>query len=205
MNLPNKHPWLYQKLAVEEHHIIKRTDNFWAGLWPDLVIEQVLMRSFKSRGGFTRGRVMSPSVCALWVHSVYSCGSIHNAITATTQHYHKTIEQLEGLGKSRCQRDFDDLQKMLEGLDSFNPFDGTRTALQSLSLGLVADESINCDNAEEVGRAIHTKLDHVSVSKCTIKRSDQVKSLEILENVVKIKSQTVNIDPTRLNPFGKVS
>ena len=77
--------------------------------------------------------------------------------------------------------------------------------MQSLSLGLVADESINCDNAEEVGRAIHTKLDHASVSKCTIKRSDQVKSLEILENVVKIKSQTVNIDPTRLNPFGKVS
>ena len=70
---------------------------------------------------------------------------------------------------------------MLEWLDSFNPFDGTRTVLQSLSLGLVADESINCDNAEEVGRAIHTKLDHASVAKCTTKRSDQVKFLGILK------------------------
>ena len=87
---------------------------------------------------------------------------------------------------------------MLEWLDSFNPFDETRAALQSLSLGLVADESINCDNAEEVSRAIHTKLDHVSVAKCTIKRLDQVKSLGILKNAVKIKSQTVNTDPTRL-------
>ena len=87
---------------------------------------------------------------------------------------------------------------MLEWLDSFNPFDGTRTAFQSLSLGLVADESINCDNAKEVGKAIHTKLEHASVAKCTIKRSDQVKSLGILRNVVKIKIQTVNIDPTRL-------
>ena len=60
------------------------------------------------------------------------------------------------------------------------------------------------EDAKEVGRAIHTKSDHASVSKCTIRRSDQVKSLGILENVVKIKSQTVNIDPTRLNPFGKV-
>ena len=141
---------------------------------------------------------MSPSVHALWVHSIHSCGSIHNAMTAITQHYHKTSVHHEELGKSRHQRDFDDLQKMLEQLDYFNPFDGTRIALQSLSLGLVADESINCDNAEEVGRAIYTKLDHVSVAKCTIKRLDQVKSLGILKNAVKIKSQTVNTDPTRL-------
>ena len=70
--------------------------------------------------------------------------------------------------------------------------------MQFLSLELVADESINCDNREEVGRAIHTKLDHASVAKFTIKRSDQVKSLGILKNVMKIKSQTVNTDPTRL-------
>ena len=87
---------------------------------------------------------------------------------------------------------------MLEWLDSFNPSDRTKTALQSLSLGLVADESINCDNAEEARRAIHIKLDHASVKKCTIKRSDQVKSLGILKNIVKVKSQTVNIGLTRL-------
>ena len=183
MDLPSKHPRLYQKL-VEGHHVSRRTGKFWAGLWPDLVIEQVLMRSLKSRGRLTRRKGMSPSVRALWVHSMHSCGSIHNAMTATTQHYHKTSEQHEELGKSRCQLDFDDLQKILEWLDFFKPFDGTRTALQSLSLGLVADESINCDNAEEVGRAINTKLDHASVAKCTIKRLDQVTSLGFLKNVV---------------------
>ena len=200
---------MYQKLVVEVHHVIRRTDKFWAGLWPDLVIEQVLMRSLKSRGGLTGGRGMSPSVRALWVHSMHSCGSIHNAMTATTQHYHKTSEQHKELGKSRCQRDFDDLQKMVEWLDSFNLFDETRIVLHSLSLGLVADESINCDNAEKVGRVIHTKFDHASVAKCTIKRSDQVQCLRILRNVAEIKSQTVNIGPTNLfssgSPFGKVS
>ena len=63
--LPNKHPWLYQKLAVGGHHVIRRIDKFSAGLWPDLVIEQVLMRSLKGRRGLTRERRMSPSVCAL--------------------------------------------------------------------------------------------------------------------------------------------
>ena len=137
------------------------------------------MRSLKGRGRLTRRKVMSPSVRALWVHSMHSCGSIHNDMTATTQHYHKSSEQHEELGKSRCQLDFDDLQKILEWLDFFKPFDGTRTSLQSLSLGLVADESINCDNAEDVGRAINTKLDHASVAKCNIKRSDQVTSLDL--------------------------
>ena len=35
------------------------------------------------------------------------------------------------------------------------------------------------DNAEDVGRAINTKLDHASVAKCNIKRSDQVTSLDL--------------------------
>ena len=39
MYLPNKDPWLYQELAVEGHHVIRRIDKFWAGLWPVLVIE----------------------------------------------------------------------------------------------------------------------------------------------------------------------
>ena len=72
IDLPKTHPWLHQKLSVEGHHVIRRTDKSWAGLWPDLVIEQVLMRYLKSRGGLTRGRGMSPSVPMLWVHSMHS-------------------------------------------------------------------------------------------------------------------------------------
>lgn len=36
---------------------IKRSDHFWVGLCPDLVIEQVMIRSIKGRGGLTRGEV----------------------------------------------------------------------------------------------------------------------------------------------------
>ena len=156
IDLPNTHPWLYQKLSVEGHHVIRRTDKFWAGLWPDLVIEQVLMRSLK------------------------------------------TSDQHEELGKSRIHRDFEDMQKILEWLDISNPFDSTRQTLQSLSSGLVADETINCDNAEEVGMKIQSKLDQQSIYKCMIQRANQVRSLGTLRNVVKINKQNVNIDPTRL-------
>ena len=41
MDLPAKHPWLFQRLSVDGYYFIRRSDRFWAGLWPDLVIEQV--------------------------------------------------------------------------------------------------------------------------------------------------------------------
>ena len=42
-------------------HVICRSDHFWAGLSPDIVIEQVLMRSLKTSGDLTRGLGMGES------------------------------------------------------------------------------------------------------------------------------------------------
>ena len=44
------------KLFQEEYHVI-RSDRHWAGLSTDLVIEQMIMRSLKTSGGLTWGRV----------------------------------------------------------------------------------------------------------------------------------------------------
>ena len=48
LKLPPKHPWLYKKFTEEEYHTVHRSECLWAGLWTDMVIEQVLMRSLKS-------------------------------------------------------------------------------------------------------------------------------------------------------------
>ena len=48
-------------------HIVRRSDRFWAGLSPDLVIEQVLMRSMKTGGGLTRGRDMTETQRLVWL------------------------------------------------------------------------------------------------------------------------------------------
>ena len=57
----NAQAWLHQRF-VEGYHSVRRSERLWAGLWTDIVIEQVLMRSLKSRGGLTRGRGMTESV-----------------------------------------------------------------------------------------------------------------------------------------------
>ena len=52
--LPFDFPWLYN-LFPQGYYTIRRSDQFWAGLWTDLLIEQSLMRTAKNRGGLTRG------------------------------------------------------------------------------------------------------------------------------------------------------
>ena len=57
-NLEEKHPDVYRKF-LDGFHVVRRSNQCWAGLSSDLVIEQTLMRSLKSTGGLTRGSGMT--------------------------------------------------------------------------------------------------------------------------------------------------
>jgi len=156
------------------------------------------MRSLKSRGGLTRGKGFSSSVRILWLQSMHSCAGIHNALSEITSNKHSSSDQHEEMGQTRIQRDFDDLQKVFQWFETNNPFDSNRVELQSLSTGLIADETINCDEVENVGQRIQSQIDGLTVAKASIKRKDQVKSLASLKNAVRVNNHTVNIDPALL-------
>ena len=51
--LKENNPEVYKNFS-EGYFVVRRSDRTWAGLSPDLVIEQVLMRALKSTGGLTR-------------------------------------------------------------------------------------------------------------------------------------------------------
>ena len=55
LELPKDLPWLHEMFVNEGFHAVHKRDRYWTGLWTDLVIEQVMMRSIKSQGGLTRG------------------------------------------------------------------------------------------------------------------------------------------------------
>ena len=56
-SLAASHPVIYQRYCLG-YFVVRRTERFWAGLGRDLTIEQTLMRTMKSTGGLTRGRLM---------------------------------------------------------------------------------------------------------------------------------------------------
>lgn len=116
-DLPTGHPWLYDCFIEQGFHTVRRSSRYWAGLWTDLIIEQVLMRSIRSRGGLTRGRGVTESVRLQWIYSMHKCAGVHDAMTTTTNLRHRTSEQHVELGTSRSQRDYEDLSKIQKWLD----------------------------------------------------------------------------------------
>ena len=67
LELPEKFPPIYSLFIKDGFHTVQRSDRFWAGLWSELIIEQCLMRSLKSRDGLTRGRGVTELVRQIWV------------------------------------------------------------------------------------------------------------------------------------------
>ena len=57
-HLQDDHPKVYQHFQ-DGLHVIRWSDCYWAGLFSDLVTEQVQTRSMKTNGGLTRGRGMT--------------------------------------------------------------------------------------------------------------------------------------------------
>ena len=72
--------------------------------------------------------------------------------------------------------------------------------LRALSSGLTATDGdgVNCDRTEQVGENIQKQLDNVSVVEASIKRSEQVRSLDYLYPGIQVDRQKFHINPTLL-------
>ena len=197
LELETNYPWVYDNFLNCGYHTVRRTDRFWAGLWTDLIIEQVMMRSLKSRGGLSGGRGVTESVRMMWIHSMHRCAGIHNAMSDLTGMQHRTSEQHVELCATRIKRDVSDMKKFDLWFQIHDPFDPDVPSLRSLSSGLAAKESdnINCDTAEEVGLNIQKKMDGITFEEVTISRNDHARTLDILQEGVVINDKVVHIDP----------
>ena len=134
--------------AESGYFTIRRSDKFWAGVWSDMTIEPVLMRAIKTSGGLTGGRGLSDSTVARWIKSlpltIPLCNNLENFAGVS----HETSEQHKELRTSRQIRDNHDADCFIEWLEAHPPFQSRPTTmLVSLSTGLVADGSVNCDDA----------------------------------------------------------
>ena len=89
--LESSHPDVHAKFTAG-FHVIRRSNQFWAGLSSDLVIEQTLMRSLKSSGGLTHGSGMTEEMRALWTMSKPVTARFNNAMQEFTDLVFSTSE-----------------------------------------------------------------------------------------------------------------
>lgn len=205
LGLAETHPELHNNFVSFGYHTIRRTDRFWAGLWSDLVIEQVMMRSIKSAGGLTRGRGFSQSVRHQWTYTAHHCAPIHDSMTKLSNLNLASSDQHVEMTVARRSRDIEDCNKIYTWIKDRNPFAKTDKRLKSLSTGVTAGEGsgVNCDNAEPVGEKIQEKLDDVSLVEAKIKRKERVVCLDAALNTINVEKKLVKINPTLL--FNRLS
>ena len=103
-------------------------------------------------------------------------------MTELTNLQHRTSERHVELGNSRINRDDDDSDKIAQWFNIYGPLVGEDPSLRCLYSGLTASnvDNINCDQTELIGKEINMKLD-VVVTDATIKRKDQIRTLECLK------------------------
>ena len=157
-----------------------------------------MMRSIKSRGGFTRRGGFTESTRHQWVHTAHQCAVIHEAMASTTESTLANSEQHVELGVSRKNNDVSDLSKIQAWFKEHNPFQGG-PELRSLSTGICNDGTVNCDNSEKVGKEIQEQLDNTYFHDETVKRRLKVRNIESLYNSLKIRDKKfLVIKPTAL-------
>lgn len=128
---------------------------------------------------------------------MHRSAGIHDAMTTLTGNSYQTSEQHKDLESSRMGRDKTDFLKLKAWFSNNNPFIHDQPYLKSLSTGLHTTEGdgVNCDRVEDVGQKIQEKFDSKSFTDVSIRRSDQVKTLDALRPGITLEGQRESIDP----------
>lgn len=195
--LEETHPVVYAKF-LEGLSVIRRSDRYWAGIFSDLCIEQVLMASVKSVGGLTRGRGFQDSTSLIWLLSMPVCAEVHEALQEVTGlAITGSGEMHKDLAPARIKRDAKDLQAILDHINESKPFSKNNKELRSLSSGFIADGSLNVDSADTVGTTILASMEGMSVSKHKFSRKAQVSTLAS-SVYVSVDGEKIEVDPQQL-------
>ncbi len=166
---------------------------------PTIFIEQVLIAGIKSTGGgLTRGRGFNESTRLLFLLSRPACAEVSQSIFEIAGFSSNTGDGHRDMAASRIRRDMSDIQKLLQVFVERGPIHTTSDKLESLSTGLVAEESVNADDAQRVGNKIITSMVDHSVAEYKVSQKNQENTLDTAAYVKSASGERIEMDPQRL-------
>lgn len=192
----------YELFVAQGYFTIRRSHKFWSGVWSDMTIEQVLMRTMKTRGGLTHGRGFSDSVLIKFVATMIFLVSVCNQVENFCNVRSYSSEQHVDSRESRISRDVADVQKILNFFSLYHPFPETEK-IMSIYSGVVGGSTINCHNAFEVGMQHLKSIIGLHFGSVKLPRKNKVLSLKTVNSSVRVNDETVAIDPLLL--FQRIS
>jgi len=123
------------------------------------------------------------------------------AVTSSaSSEQHVAHKDHKELRSARQHRDSTDLVKFTRWLTTHNPFDPKyQTKLISIFIGMSsADETINCNQTDEVGSEHQKAMVGTNFAELTLKRSAKVLLLSAMTSVIKVRGGVVAIDQQQM-------
>lgn len=109
-------PDVYESFTTKGFFTIRRSERFWSGIWTDMCIEQMLMRSLKTTGGLTRGRGITEHTLNSWVETAPASVVINDALEMFFGVNSQSTEQHVEMRPSRQSRDAKDRNTFVDWL-----------------------------------------------------------------------------------------
>lgn len=125
-----------------------------------------------------------------------SCAEVNQAMQEVSAVGFYRSEQHKEETKARQKRDQKDVLTIIDVMKDRSPFAGD-TNLRNIETGVVADRSVNADNAKEVGDKIIKSIKSRTILDFSFKRKDQIVTMAS-KTSLKIDRETVHVDPQLL-------
>ena len=174
---------------MQSNHTVRRTNKQWSGIWTDLSIEQILIKSLKGRSGVV-SKGISTNVMRVWTQTMHRCAEVTDAVSSILL-TEKCQEQHKEIFPARVKRDYEDFQVIQSWFNNHNPFIAGEQLI-ALDTGVVDSEN------RAIGASIQKSLDGQTFSSCKFKRNDQISSLKSLYSSIQVEKENVTIDPLTL-------
>ena len=190
----------------EGNHVVRYSEHEWSGVWTDLCIEQKCMRSCKSQGGPSRGRMKnSESSHRLWfemldhlteLNSLLGEDDMEEETEDTTEANHKD------LGPTRILRDSEAIKAIEKWFDNRQPFDEHRdkNELYAFSTGFFSNnekDNVNPEKVVECGQKMNKSLDNKPYA-TTMEQKDKIVPLSHLRKAPVVDGVQISVDPLKL-------
>ena len=125
-----------------------------------------------------------------------ACAEVNRAMQELSGAKYSTNEQNKETGKSRQRRDMKDTHTLLLTMSERNPF-AESTSLRNIMTGVNATGDVDVCRAKEIGQKIMDSVTGIPVAQYTVKRSDQVTTLQS-KSSVHVDGQPIHVNPELL-------
>ena len=165
----------------------------------------VLMKMMEVQGGMTRGRDITDTTLVYFICALPPCIPIMEALenlsgtSSASSEQHVAYKDHKELRQARQNRDTTDLVKFTSWLKTHNPFNPKyQTKLIAVFSGMSADETINCDRADEVGSELQKAMVGKNFAELTLECFAKVLPLSAMTSTIKVRGEAVVIDQQQM-------